>query len=145
MISNKKITGKAMPIPMGVGVGILSAALITMASSAVTTWCILYEKVPVRMTGYLSMTILLSSTLIGSVLAITKVKRRKMLVSLLTGGGYLLLLFIINAVFFGGHYEGTGVSTLIILTGAIIAGLAAVKNRNSGNRSKMRKTVKLHK
>ena len=137
MVVNKKVTGKAVPMAAGVGIGLAVSMVLTIVGAAVTANLILTEKIGESGMGYGAILILLLSSAVGAWLAASMIKSRWMIVCLGAGGIYYLTLLGITALFFGGQYQGMGVTALAILGGCGAVGLLGIR---AGN--KPRKRVK---
>ena len=109
MVANRKVTGTASSMPMGLAL----AAFISLAV-----------------------------TLAGAAVAVGKIKRRRVYVCLLSGGIYYGILLAMTALFFGGQYQGMGVTALLVLAGSGLVALlglrgekgAKPRRRKIGNR-----------
>ena len=106
-------------VPRGVCIGIFVSLLVTLIGIGVISWMLSGEKMTESTQDYGVVLILLlsSATGVGTALSISKSKR--LVVSILVGGGYYLLLLACTALFFGGQYQGVGVTALVILAGCI--------------------------
>ena len=122
MVTSKKVKGRAISMPQGVGYGLATAVLISVSMIAVLVGMILAGKVNETHVGYFVMIILLLSSFNGSLLSAIRVKRRMMLVSGIVGMAYFLMLLLATAVAFGGQFEGVWMSGLMILIGSVSAG-----------------------
>lgn len=138
MVTNRKVTGKAMTIPGGVFLGASTALLWTVAAAALVAMMIDRKVFTVEAIGYGSMAILLSASFMGSLIAWIKVKHQKTLVCLSTGAAYLLILMSLTAMFFGGQYEAVGVTALLVFAGCVLVILMGMGQGKGGSR-------KLHK
>ncbi len=136
MVANRKVTGKAIPLPAGVGMGVLISMGITLLLCAGTAWLVLTQRMGEGSLGYCVIAILLLATLAGSGAGAFAVKRQRMIVCVAVGAGYFGMLLMCTALFFGGQYEGIGVTALVILSGCLAAGLLGVKG---GKRRKNKK------
>lgn len=137
MYGKKKVTGTALGIPGGVGLGIVVSLLITLAGAALAAWLIASEKIGEGSIGYAAMVILALASASGALVAVLLTKRLRLQVCMLTGGCYFLTLLAMTALFFGGQYQGMGVSAVIILAMcALVAFLPAKNGRGSVKRKK---------
>ena len=127
---NKKVTGKAMGIPAGLGIATLISILFTLVGSAAVSYMVSSEKLSVESIGFASMVILAVAAAIGALYASSAIKRMRLQVCLMAGGCFYLSLLAITALFFGGNYQGMLVTAIIILVScAIIAVLPTSKGR----------------
>lgn len=132
MITNQKVTGRATPMPIGIAIGILISTALTLILSGVLAWLVLGEKVSDKSMGYGIMLILLLASVAGSSLSIQTIKHRKLFVGMATGIGYLFVLLMCTALFFGGQYQGVGVTAAVVLAGSLATGLISARERKSG-------------
>lgn len=130
MTVNQKVTGTASTIPAGLALSALVGLGITGALSALTAWLILRGLMPEESVGYCAMGILLLSSAAGALTAISRTKRLRFQMGMAAGGIYLLCLLVITALFFGGIYDGVGVTALMILCGSGLVILLAPGGQN---------------
>lgn len=137
MVTANKAKGTATSMLTGIIFGVLLSLVYTCALAAIVTGLVLNGKIEESIIGYFVMGILITGAALGSLLAAVKIKRRWMMVCLLTGAGFYLTLLISTAVFLGGNYRGLGVSGLLVLIGSLISGIAGLsrnKSRDKGYR-----------
>ena len=91
------------------------------------------ELMPQEKIGYCSIAALLLSTILGSITAMERVKRKKLMVGLMNGGIYYILLAVVTILFFDGKFQGMGVTLTVVLIGSLAAVL--VENRKPKQRS----------
>ena len=80
--------------------------------------------------GYCAMAILLLASAAGSAVAEGTIQRLRIQMCLAAGGGYYLCLLAVTALFFGGQYQGMGVTALMVLCGAVLVILLAPGGKN---------------
>jgi putative membrane protein (TIGR04086 family) len=131
----KGVKGTAMALPAGIAMGTGVSLLITGGLSVVLTVLALSGKIAEGTIGYFTMGILLLSSITGSMLSAGKVKRRRLLVCIISGVAYFLVLLVCTAVFFGGNYRGVGVSGLVVMIGCLTAAVMGLKRSNSGHKN----------
>lgn len=131
MVANRKVTGTAMSMPAGLGVGLLVSGAITLIGSMVVAWLVIRETIPETSVGYGTIGILLLSSILGAWAAVKRIKRQRLIVCLLAGLCYYLLLVACTATFFGGQYSGMGVTALVILGGSGAVGLMGLKGEGT--------------
>lgn len=136
MVINRKPTGTAATIPVGLLTGGIAALLSTMALTAVLAKLMEGEILPEENIGYGVMIMLLASAFLGSAIACKRVKRQYLLTAGLSGVVYILLLLSMTALFFGGQYSAVGVTILLVLCGSL---LAAMLFSREGKGRKVRK------
>ncbi len=130
----KKRSGKAYGMPAGIGIGILSAVGIMLLGVAAVTALIAGERLELDAFGFGVMVVLFLSGLIGAAAATAVVKRRRMQVSFLTGVGFFLVLLGMNALFFGGQYQGMLTTAGLIIAGCGIAAVVSSREAMAKNR-----------
>ena len=126
--------GRAMSIPGGVVLGGIWGLIWTLIGSGLLGWLIHTEKLAEHTTGYGSMMILLSASILGSLISYRKTKRQRILVCLGAGGVYLLMLIGMTALFFGGQYTGFSVTALLIMGGSLASVFLTMEHENRKGR-----------
>lgn len=137
MVSKLKPTGRAMSMPGGLLAGGIVSLLVTLLCAAILSKMLDSEVLEWKDAGYGIMLLLLLSSMLGTLTASRKIKRQKMLVSLLSSAVYLCILAAITALFFGGQYEAVGVTAMLVFGGSIVIGLLETregKGRSKGKR-----------
>ena len=132
MTVNQKVTGTAVSMPAGIAMGCAISLLITAAGSMLVAKLIADEVLMDTAIGYGAMLVLLLASALGAAIAAAKVKRMRLQVCLLTGVAYYGALLAITALFFGGQYQGMGVTALLVLAGtgaSILLGVREKKTR----------------
>lgn len=130
MTVNQKVTGTAVPIPVGLALGTLVSLGMTALLSAGAAWLILTGKLPEDAVGYCAMVILLASSAAGAATAISRIKRLRFQMGLASGGIYYGCLLAVTALFFGGIYDGMGVTALMVLCGSALVILLGPAGEN---------------
>lgn len=133
MVSNRKITGRASSIPAGVAYGAIISMSITIIIAAVVAHLISSEMLSHRNIGYSSMIILFISSLTGSWCGAKRIKRLHIQTAAMCGCVYFLTLLAITAVFFGGQYEGIGITLTLIVLGSTAGGFIAARKPKKAN------------
>lgn len=141
MPTESKMTGRAVSIPKGLAVGAVISMLATIIIAALGAHLIASEILPQEQIGYCSLTALITGSILGAIAASGKVKRRRLMVCLLNGLVYYMILLAITALFFGGQYQGMGVTLITICLGSLAAAL--ITSRDKKERSK-RGRKKIH-
>ncbi len=131
MVVNQKSTGRAVSMPAGLAVGLGVSAAITVLMAAIAAYLQGGEVLGENGVGYFAMLTLLISSVVGAMTAAGKVKHMRMAVCLLSGICYLLLLIGTTALFFGGQYEGVGVTAAVVLGAALAAVFLQRKDKRS--------------
>ena len=137
MIKTAKPTGRAMSMPGGLALCAAVSMGITLAGCLLLAKLVHSGGVDPDKIGYGIMIQLLAAAFLGAAVAQGKIKHRKWMVCMLSGAIYFLILLGITALFFGGQYYGVGVTGLLVMGGALTAGLTL-----AGQGSRGRKTGK---
>ena len=120
MIRNHITNGRALSMPAGLATGLCIALATTLILSALLAKLVSADKVEWGSIGYGIMIILLLTSVIDSKATCFMIKRRKPIGCLLAGLLYWLSLIMITALFFGGQYDGMGVTGVIVFCGSAI-------------------------
>jgi putative membrane protein (TIGR04086 family) len=116
-------------LPKGLGVALAVSAGSTIIGCADDAWLLSSEKIGEGSVGYITMILLLVSSVLGAMAATRLVGEKRLLVCLCAGGVYLLSLLAISALFYGGTYSGVGVSALIVVAGVLSVALLGINSR----------------
>ena len=127
-----------MGMPWGIGMGVMIAVVITLLGAILLTWLVTEEKLEMGMLGYGIMAFQFLGGAVGALAAMLAVKHRKLQVCLMTGAGYYLMLLAMNALFFGGQYEGMLTTGLVLLAAS---GITAILGSREGKPGKRKKRV----
>ena len=138
MVLNKKVTGTAKSIPVGICIGMFVALVVTLSGALITAWLVSNERISDDGIGYSAMIILMASSMLGTFTAQSLVKHQKLIICAATGGSYYLMLLSITALFFGGQYQGMGVTALVIAAGTAVIILTGIKG-SAGHNRKLKK------
>jgi len=142
VVTNHKVTGKAMSLPVGILVGIGISTIITLLGCCLLAYLICAERMNGDAIGYGTMIILLASAGTGAWSATALVKRRKELVAALIAIGYYLVLLLITALFFGGVFRGMVTTAIVILAGSATALLYGMKGNGLSYKGNYRKRIR---
>lgn len=123
MTSSKRVTGTAVRMPIGIMWGTVLGLTVTGVLSAVLAWLVIRDVLSERTLGYSAMGIVLLSVIMGAWFTGVRIKRRWVLVSCVTGVVYYTILLLCTAIFFGGNYQGMGVTAAIVLLGSLLTGI----------------------
>lgn len=126
-------SGKAMPVPAGVALGVGISLLTTLVGAIILTWMVASQKIAQDSIGYGCMIILPAAAALGSVCGCNAVKHRRLLVCGLCSLCFFLVLFVI-ALLFGGQFKAVGVSAIMIGLGGGISTIPTITGNRSGAR-----------
>ena len=138
MVRNQKPTGLASTVPGGLALGAAVSLGLTLLASAFLAWLVDTEKLPWEKIGYGIMILVLAAAFLGAWTAFARIKRQRLMVCLLSGLLYFGILLSITALFFGGQYEGVGVTWALVLAGSGTAGLLGLRQGRGGKPKKTR-------
>ena len=119
-------------IPISAGIGTLISLAVTLAGSAMVSSLILGEKMGEGSIVVGTVVIRLLAAIVGACCAVAISKQHRLQVALLAGAGYYLVLLATTALFFGGQYQGIGISALIVFAGCGLVIL--ISGKKSGKR-----------
>lgn len=138
MVVNRKVSGTASSMPAGFASAALVSLLLTLLGSGIFGYLISNEVLAESSIGYCVMAMVLLSALAGAEVAVGKIKRRRVYVCAVSGVIYYGILLSMTALFFGGQYQGMGVTALLVLAGCAVVILLGLKGE-SGARKRRRK------
>lgn len=130
----KRSAGRAMSMPMGIGLGILIGMIIMIAGSVLLTFLIMDEHMDENGYGFGIMVLHFVASLISALFAMVQIKHRKLLVCGLTVLGYFLSLMAVCSLFFGGEFTGMGTTAILVLAGGVAAAIAGLREKNTDKR-----------
>jgi len=128
----KRRQGTAKPIPVGLALGLCVSAVITLCGSAITAYLVSAEKMDTEWIGYAALGILILASAAGAGAARKSVKVKALPVCAMMAGAYYLSLAAATALFFGGEYQGMGVTAICVLVGSGIAFLLTGIKKGTG-------------
>ena len=136
-----KLTARAVSIPAGLFFGVGTGLGVTAIGAGAAAWAVLRGIIPETGVGYCAMVILLLASAAGASVAAGTIQRLRAQMCLAAGGGYYLCLLAVTALFFGGQFDGMGVTALMVLCGSVLVILLAPggKNRAGCRRRKKRR------
>ena len=120
-------SGTATAMPVGLAIGGLISLIVTFAGAAATAYLVFNQRIEANGIGYASMIILFLGAVMGAWGAFSCIKKQRLQVSLMSAAVYYLILLAITALFFGGQYQGMGVTAIVILIGALTVALFPAK------------------
>lgn len=134
MTVNQKVTGTASSMAGGLAFGGFISLAVTITGAILCGFLVSGEMIPESGIGYGSMVILLGASVLGAAAAAGKIKHRRLFVCGMSGVIYYGTLLAITALFFGGQYQGMGVTALVVLAGCGIVILLGMKQGRRGVR-----------
>lgn len=140
MKDHKRRKGTAVSIPEGIAWGACTGITIILMTSAALAKLMDAQTLQWENVGWWIMTMLLLASFIGAMVSCGMIKRKRMQMSLLSGAILWLMLLGFTALFFGGQYEGVGVTGGLVLAGSISAGLTGSKPKKGRKGKKLQNT-----
>ena len=137
-----KVTGRAWPIPKGLAYGACISTVITVLISAISAHMVSKEWIEQERIGYCALAALLSASCIGAWAAAGKVKLTQIRIAMLNGAVYFGVLLSMTALFFGGQYEGMGVTLAVVALGSVAGGILSKKTIQSGSKKWRKKAYR---
>lgn len=137
-MTGAKQTGRAVTMPAGLMTGVIASMAVTLSGAAVTAKMLDLEILDTEKIGYTVMVLLILAAWTGSAVSIRRIKRRKLLVSLLAGVCYFVVLLALTGLLFGGQYHGAGETGLLILCGCLLPMLLNFNGRSGRKVSKFK-------
>lgn len=131
-----KSTGRATSMGAGLAAGTAVSLGLTLSGSMLCSWLILSGRMNPQSIGYCSMILILLSSLLGPICAAALIRHRRLYVCVFTAALYYSILLAINALFFGGQYQGMGVTALLVVAGcgvSILTGMGQGRRFNKHN------------
>lgn len=123
----QKGNGTVSLMTSGLALGTMVSIVITLIGAVVSAAMISSETIPEGSTGYCALAVLLISAITGAIAGAGKVKEKRLYVCGMIGVIYFLILLATTALFFGGQYEGVGVTALVIFGGNLGACLLGMR------------------
>ena len=136
MVLNQKPSGRASSMVGGLSAGLIGSATITAALAALSAKMVDLQWIGVKDIGYCAMVILIVAPFTGTCIAQNRIKRQRLVVSVISGSLYFLMLMGMTALFFGGQYEAVGVTLLLVFCGTALTLLARERKNRVGKRVK---------
>lgn len=131
--------GKVKTMPIGLALGALTGMGITLASAVGAAKMIDAGTAGENTIGYFAMGILLISSFAGTIVAVNSIRHRKLMVCGLSALIYYAILLSMTALFFGGQYQGMGVTALVVACGSVVAALISLRQGRGASAKKQRR------
>lgn len=139
MVVNRKPSGTAKPMPIGLAMGWIVEMVITVVTCMLIAALILNGKTGWGTMGYGTMGTLLLSAYLGATISSKLVGRRKAMVCALSGGIYLCTLLLAAFLLFDGGIESMWLPALLVAGGAALAGLFHGSEKQGKTRRRRRR------
>ena len=131
--------GKAASMPVGFFLGGVASLVVTIVTSGILAWLVISQKISENQIGYGVMVLLILASFSGAEVSYRKIKRQRLVVSMVAGVIYFGILLSMTAFFFGGQYNAVGESALMVLCGCGLAFLLKKGEKASLKTGKKRK------
>ncbi len=136
MGNNRKSNGKASTVPIGLLYGVIVSILTTLTGTVLIANLIHTERMPWESVGYGILIEIMLASFLGANAAYSKIKHKRLLVSLMSGAVYYCVLLSMTALLFGGQYEAAGVTAGLVLAGCGASGLLGMSAKKAGGSKK---------
>ena len=113
----------------GLLVGVLVSLGIMLLSVGLLAFMISKGSLQESSIGYAVLAILLLSSALGASMAVGITEKKRLFTGIVTTLAYGLCLLACTALFFGGEYQGVGVTLLVLLAGGILPALIGSKEK----------------
>lgn len=135
---HQKVTGRARSMPVGLAMGAAVSMGITLGMAVIGAKLIDAGALGEGMIGYIAMVVLLLSSFCCGLVSAGSIKHRTLMVCGISALIYYGILLSMTALFFGGQYQGMGVTALLILCGCAVAAMI-VTQQGRGVRGRRRR------
>ena len=113
----------------GILIGVLVSLGVMLLSAGLLVFMISKGSLQESSIGYAALVVLLLSSALGASMAAGITERKKMFTGIITALTYGICLLACTALFFGGQYQGVGVTMLVILAGGVLPALIGNKEK----------------
>ena len=122
----------------GLAAGVLLSLAITLVGAAILAKLIDAESLREENIGYSIMILLILSSAIGAMVALLKIRRRNLLVCMISPVLYWISLMTTTALFFGGQYSAAAETLAVILGGGLFSFFLLSAGKGRGGKRKIR-------
>ena len=105
MTVNHKVTGTASSMVAGLMAAWAAGMMVTIIAATISGFLIAKEILMESSVGYCVMALVTLSSAVSAIVAVYKIKRRRLIVCVLAGMIYYGSLLAMTALFFGGQYH----------------------------------------
>lgn len=134
-------TGRSLSVPAGLLFGTGISISVTVLGAVVVAYLLEHETVKWESVGYGVLFVLLLASFLGAKASWMKIKRQRMMISLMSGILFYAVLLSMTALFFGGQYESAGVTLVLVIAGSCTAGILGNVANREGSAGKIRNSV----
>ena len=118
----------------GILIGVLVSLGVMLLSAGLLTFMIGKGILLESSIGYDVLAVLILSSASGASIAVRITEKKKLFTGIITALVYSALLLACTALFFGGEYQGTGVTILVLSVGGILPVIIGGKEKNRRKR-----------
>ncbi len=125
-------------IPAGLAIGLAACLAATLAATLIISVLVDSQVIRPESAGNGVCAGMLAASVAGSLAAICTVKKQPLLMAAGVAALYMAAMCAVTAMFFGGQYQGMGVTALLIFGGSIGAALLQLRTKQTGKRRRIR-------
>ena len=130
-----KTSGRSVSTPSGLALGALLSLILTIVGSAIIAKLVDVQMMGTDGIGYGIMVMLIIASYSDTTISCLKIKRRFLIVALLSAVIYLMILLAITGLFFGGQFSAVPETALLVVCGSMLAFLTVIsQNKRVGKR-----------
>ncbi len=119
-MKNSKINMSSKSVPVAIGIGAAVSLEATLIISAIVAMLIASGKLSPQVTDYAVMIMIMASSLVGTLVSTSRVKSKKLIISVMTAAVYFIVLLCITALLFDGMYQGIPATAMVVFGGGLI-------------------------
>lgn len=132
---HRRKTERTRSLPVGVGIGILTAMAIALVGAMILAATVDREMLRESGIGGGSTALQAAASAIGAAVAFRQIRSRRMLVCLLCGGCFLAVLLGCGLLFFEGGIHGVGRTAAAVMLSSCAVGLLGLRGgKRAGKR-----------
>lgn len=129
-------------LPVGIGVGLSVALLLSLIQAMGAAWLMNTERVGEDAISWMSTVITASAALAGCWAAVCAAGEKRMQVSLLTGASYYLSMLAMTALFFDGEFQGLLLPAGEVAAACLLVGFLSAKQKKSSNVRRLKRAYR---
>ena len=133
--------GKTMSVPGGLAISGIISMGITLTGSMLLAAMLDRETITWGQAGYWIMAMLFLASFCSAKVAAAAMKRKRLVVSAMSGGVYWGLLLCVTALFFGGNYEAVIETAAVTIAGSGCAAMVSLPQKSKTGRKRRKRKL----